>query len=247
MIEQWHEWDQIFLNIALLDRDRKSEAVASMLTQIAQPTALEHILTTFERYTESSVHVAADSYTHDNGFDKIVLFEDDTTKMKMRLHIWHPISAPEVTRVIQNVHNHRWDFASIVLLGELVQHTYRFGREDEPGDEYFHYRYYARGNKEHYEMESLGKATLIKTGTEAFCRGQLNCVSNELLHRVDVADGIAAATLIITHENVGWITNDLLSERDLGTDRLRLQSPAMTKQQIVARVDALRSLMSRQP
>jgi len=238
------KWYEKFFKLALLKRAEKAQAVASVLQEIAQPGNLRAMFDEFLHEVATSVHQNTDSYTHDNGFDKIVFFEDNETKLKMRLHVWHPLVIPGTKRVRQNVHNHRWDFASIVLLGHADQLTYRFAEKDEKGEEFFYYRYYARGSKEHYELEELGKTKLVCLGSERFEAGQLYCINNEVLHRVDIDDNLAVATLVITHENVGWVTNDLLSEKSMGFEKVRLQSPAMTKEQIVSKVTALRKLLN---
>jgi hypothetical protein len=244
MMLRGSDWYEKFFKLALLEREEKSQAVARMLQEIAQPGNLRPMFDEFLYEVTKSVHENTDSYTHDNGFDKLVLFEDNDTKMKMRLHIWHPLVIPGTKRTRQNVHNHRWDFSSIVLLGHADQLTYRFAKKGEEGEEFFHYRYYARGSKEHYDLEELGKTELVCLGSERFKAGQLYCIDNEVLHRVDIDDNLAAATLVITHENVGWVTNDLLSEKSLGFEKVRLQSPAMTKEQIVFKITALRKLLN---
>ena len=60
---------------------------------------------------------------------------------------------------------------------------------------------------------------------------------------MDIPDNLTVATLVITHENVGWVTNDLLSEKSIGFDRTTLPSPAMTKQEIIEKVEGLRNHM----
>jgi hypothetical protein len=237
------KWREKFFKLALLERGEKERGVAEALREIAEPQAITAMLDEFVTEVSASIHENSESYIHDNGYDKIVLFQDETTKMKMRLHIWHPLLVPGIRRMRQNVHNHRWDFASIVLLGCIDQATYRFSKEGEAGEEFFHYRYYARGSKEHYDLEELGKAHLVSLGSERLRAGELYCVKNEVLHRVDIPDDLAVATLVITHENVGWVTNDLLSEKSMGFEKVRLQSPAMTKEQIVFKVNELRQLL----
>jgi hypothetical protein len=231
----------MFFRLALLERGEKAAAVSQVLQEVTQPANLSTMFDEFVDEVSAGNSENPESYTHDNGFDKIVLFEDETTKMKMRLHIWDPVTTG--SRMRQNVHNHRWDFASMILLGQSDQITYRFAEDSEEGEEFFHYRYYARGIKEHYDLEELGISKLVEIRREHFEAGELYCVVNEALHRVDVDDDIAAATLVITHENVGWVTNDLLSERNLGSEKVRLQSPSMTTEDVISRVLTVRNLL----
>lgn len=235
------EWEQRFLQLALLEREEKSRAVAEELTRLIQPQNLSTMFDEFVEATRSAVHHHTDSYAHDNGFDKIVLFQDSKTRMKMRLHLWHPLVMPNTKRPRQNVHNHRWDFSSAVLVGYADNVSYRFAEPNEDGEEFFHYRYYARGSKEHYEVEERGKTKLVCAGTQRVKQGDVYSVNNEMLHRVDTPDDQLVATLIITHENVGWVTNDLLSEKGIGFERTTLPSPAMTQHEIIEKIGNLRS------
>lgn len=237
------EWEERFLKLALLERKEKAVAVTEELQRLIQPGILAAMLDEFVYGTLHSAHHHTDSYAHDNGFDKIILFQDLETRMKMRLHLWHPLAIPNAKRPRQNVHNHRWDFSSAVLIGYADNHNYRFAHPDEEGEEYFHYRYYARGSKEHYDVEGRGKTRVISVSTERVTEGSIYSVEGEVLHRVDTPDDQFVATLVITHENVGWVTNDLLSERSLGSDQATLPSPAMTRQKIVEKIENLRHQM----
>ena len=237
------QWEQKFLQLALLERQDKAKAVADELTRLIQPTNLAAMFDEFVESTRTAVHHHTDSYAHDNGFDKIVLFQDSETRMKLRLHIWHPLVIPNTKRPRQNVHNHRWDFSSAVLVGYADNVMYRFANLGEDGEEFFHYRYYARGSKEHYDLEERGKTKLVSTGVQRVAKDDVYSVDNEMLHRVDTPDDELVATLIITHENVGWVTNDLLSERSMGFDRTTLPSPAMTRQDIIEKIGNLRQSM----
>lgn len=228
-------WYDTFGRLAVLSPSEKRSAVAAALREIARPAHVREMLGEFIEDVQATPWYESDSYTHDNGFDKIVLFEDQTTKMKMRLHIWHEHVATE-PRPRQNVHNHRWDFASAVLIGSVEHVAYRFATDGETGESFYHYRYYARGSKEHYDLESLGASHLIFLERLEVHAGEVYSVDNDILHRVDVGPG-AAATLVITHENVSWVTNDLLSERHFGDGAVRLPSPAFTKHEVLAAVE----------
>lgn len=60
---------------------------------------------------ETISEVSSRSLIHANGFQKIVLGR--TPEGQLRLHYW-PAGRP--TR-LENPHNHRWDFASVILFG----------------------------------------------------------------------------------------------------------------------------------
>ena len=237
-------WEQKFLKLALLERQEKTEAIPNELAELVQPENLSSLFDEFIDSTRTSVHHHTDSYAHDNGYDKIVLFQDIETRMKMRLHMWHPLIIPNTKRQRQNVHNHRWDFTSAVLVGHADNVTYRFAASHESGEQFFHYRYFARGSKEHYVVEERGKASLLCMGSQRVNKGEIYSVGNDVLHRVDIPDYEIVVTLVITHENIGWVTNDLLSERSMGFDRTSLPSPAMSRQEIIEKIENLRQMMN---
>jgi hypothetical protein len=60
--------------------------------------------------------IAKMSYTHPNGFDKIVIPSDTTSEDTLRIHIWWPNSLVQKREVI---HSHQWNFKSKVILGTL--------------------------------------------------------------------------------------------------------------------------------
>ena len=77
--------------------------------------------------------VAARSYVHGNGFVKVVLLDEHGHKL--RLHIWFAGSACE-----ENIHDHRWSFASHVLVGTLNSEIWV---DDAQGQALPEYRYAA--------------------------------------------------------------------------------------------------------
>jgi hypothetical protein len=234
------EWEMRFLKLALLERKEKALAIAEELREIMKPVNLSAMFDEFLKGALHSAHHHTDSYAHDNGFDKIILFQDPTTKMKMRLHIWHPLALSNVRRPRQNVHNHRWDFSSGILIGNAENHVYQLAVDDEAGEPFFHYRYFARGSKEHYVLEKMGTENLVIEESRRVAAGDIYSVEAEMLHRVDTPGDELIATLVITHENIGWVTNDLLSERKLEPNQGSFSSPAMSRKQIVDKVQGLR-------
>lgn len=58
------------------------------------------------------------AYRHPNGFTKIRLAALTDNGWAIRLHVWGKKSADE------NIHSHRWNFASRILIGSLIEETY---------------------------------------------------------------------------------------------------------------------------
>ena len=121
-------------------------------------------------------------------------------------------------------HNHRWDFASLVLLGNLRELVYSVS---DHGEHYFHHRYYARGQKEHYDVDFFGEAILACTGSRELSRGDVYCTPNDILHSIEVSGNTFAATLVLTCENVKWETNDLYAPTPLAPTLDAIPSPSL--------------------
>ncbi len=66
-------------------------------------------------------YIAERSYPHPIGFDKLVLFHDEETNFKFRLHIyWRGNQRASMERL----HLHRFEMASAIITGELTNHTW---------------------------------------------------------------------------------------------------------------------------
>lgn len=66
--------------------------------------------------------IAARSYPHPIGFDKLVLEHDQETGFKLRLHVyWRGANFTDLERM----HLHRFEMASAIITGELTNHVWR--------------------------------------------------------------------------------------------------------------------------
>src|SRR6267154_2037140 len=75
--------------------------------------------------------VAARSYPHPIGFDKLVLDDDRATGFKFRLHVyWRGANFAALERL----HLHRFEMASAIVTGELTNHVWRVVRFDPAND-----------------------------------------------------------------------------------------------------------------
>jgi hypothetical protein len=89
------------------DRARHVPAITAMLCDIATSEEL-------------AAAIAGDSYWHSNGFAKLNLYRSQNPEFRLRLHIWPgPWFDRPIVAHYQNVHNHRWPFASIAVCGHL--------------------------------------------------------------------------------------------------------------------------------
>jgi hypothetical protein len=131
---------------------------------------------------------ASKSYLHGNGFYKIVLSE--TALYKLRLHVWLPGATAE-----ENLHEHRWHFASTVLTGALYSEIHA---EDVTANaqEYEEYLYLAKDGVSPPSQTYIGKTRLACLRTSVRRAGQHYAMKPNTLHRIVRTDGGLTATLM---------------------------------------------------
>lgn len=145
---------------------------------------LEHLLVDARRLSEC----AAASYLHANGFYKIVLVQK--RQYKLRLHVWLPGAAAE-----ENVHEHRWHFASTVVCGELNSEVLIEDVTDEA--HYFdEYLYSAKDGQNAASRLLVGKTKLAVLATSVRKRGDCYAMRPNALHRIVCTGGALTATLM---------------------------------------------------
>lgn len=131
--------------------------------------------------------VAAGSYSHVNGFDKISLWRWSNAA-KCRLHIWwnrFPYS--------EEIHNHRWDFASAILTGSLHSRFFSpsAGTSWTPTE--------CRTEVDHYAFEPASDPCgLIQTLEMSLSTGDSYALHHDQLHSVHTEVGRPTITAVIT-------------------------------------------------
>ena len=170
--------------------DRQLEAIRGILAGSDGLTmatkALERVVATSEYLEE----MGSSSFEHPNGFDSIPL-ELNLPNYRVRLHIWWPDS----NGVIEDVHNHAWDFGSLILCGSLRFVTFALA---DAGLPFFHYPY-RFGEHEEATSTQPQVAYLRSTLDASLAAGTYYSFSHTQLHRV-VAEGGGhpVATFVIT-------------------------------------------------
>lgn len=137
------------------------------------PSLLEQML----RSPGTLSEVAARSYTHDNGFTKIVLVRAADGTNALRLHVWIPASSDDSRG---NIHNHCWDFSSLVLSGGL---EYEEFEEDDDGVIAAKHCLYDPSNDFEYALRALGTKKLRRIKAGIHKAGETYYLPAEKLHR----------------------------------------------------------------
>ncbi|MFI5557879.1 hypothetical protein ACIA2T_01255 [Amycolatopsis japonica] len=127
--------------------------------------------------------VAARSYYHANNFLKVVLMGGEGDTWKLRLHVWHP--QPEGTVLkMEDVHSHRWDFTTAIVLGTYNAREFSVG----PGDEYHHYKYLPVGEGRSFSLVSHGPERLCRVFDATLPTGTVYHLNHRVLHSISKAD-----------------------------------------------------------
>ncbi len=201
--------------------------------------------------------IAAKSYPHPIGFDKLVLDDDRATGFKFRLHVyWRGANFAALERL----HLHRFEMASAVVTGELTNHVWRVAdyrpanthlpalavRADGDGGErktfvaYSGYRRDAAGN---LRKTHLGECVLEKGPAETFTSGDASAQVLEDAHFVETnaetgfANGDFCSTVYVhgpsLTDGAGRTLPVLFEERRLAADDQLIQTiPAMTPEDL---------------
>jgi hypothetical protein len=134
--------------------------------------------------------IAQRSYWHNNGFAKLILHKNDLGYC-IRLHAWLDFAA--VVERAGNVHNHRWDFASVNLSGAgLVSRNFLPGAT---GERYHAFSYDRRATN--FIFRPLGTVELGDQGESVVERGEVYICRTDQLHIVRPMPGPQMFTLVV--------------------------------------------------
>jgi hypothetical protein len=171
------------------DEELRSPPELEELTRWPGMAALVRNILSDEDWLEA---VAGASFRHVLGFDKFVLVSARPAG-QMRVHVWWP----DETRVREDVHNHRFDFVSFVLVGQMRTRLYR------PSDEGLPHQRFQESALPTEHRWTLSEAGQKRLGTELvadFGAGTCYRLGTEALHRVEARAGLVV-TLVFELES----------------------------------------------
>jgi fructose-1,6-bisphosphatase/inositol monophosphatase family enzyme len=152
--------------------------------------------------------IAARSYPHPIGFDKLVLFHDKATGFKFRLHIYWRSPQDVKTELI---HLHKFEMASSPVTGELDNNLYRVLAVEGPRSipvqphsggatqTFWAYTGYERDADGSLHKRFMGKVELEDLGRTTFVPGQT------------YAQGVRDGHYVATNAETGYVNNDVCS------------------------------------
>jgi hypothetical protein len=130
---------------------------------------------------------AQSSESHPLGFDKFVLVASPL--YEVRIHIWWPDAA----QGRGDIHNHRFSFASAVIVGAIQVSSYRTGRSGVTMTRLAE----SRVESNVYEYNPVGSVHVERATTLALSGGSSYYMDSSELHRVKIVGSGITATLFI--------------------------------------------------
>ena len=184
--------------------------IADILSASCNIQEVSHLLADIIQSPELLECIAARSYWHGNGFLKVVLLDHG---YKLRLHIWFQGSACE-----ENIHSHRWGFASHILTGALKSELWTDAANDEAdtitATEYcYTAEHKVKAKSIKASKQALGQARLVKQQDITQHAGSSYIMTEGQLHRINHPGQALVATIICTAPTT-TLTNRLFPTTD---------------------------------
>jgi hypothetical protein len=181
--------------------------------------------------------VVARSYVHANGFDKIPLITSSHPEYKLVLHIWQGREKQQDVP-IEDIHNHRWDFTSLILTGGLIWEQYEHSSSDSLL--YAEYQYASPGNGFEYSLRPIGQTSLECSFRAWLPAGTAYALSHRVLHRVRPAPSCMTATIILQGRTVQEITTVCRSNQSTDTGKvLDVRLTRLNEADVIARITSV--------
>ena len=168
--------------------DGESEGLLGALSMISSPANFRSLLTHIIGDRAQLTAVASRSVRHPNGFTKIVLLSRPL--YSLRLHVWR--SGPGSGQ--EDIHNHRWDFSTILLAGSYCHQEFRPVGD---GEKFFAYTYRPAGSLGSYSLDPIGVRPLRRVFSAHLSQGSRYTMSSEVLHRVVPDPGEPVVSLVL--------------------------------------------------
>lgn len=186
-----------------------------LIREIAVPDGIHSLLASVLRDGSYLAEVAAASYMHNNGFNKIVLATGAGGEYKLRLHLWRPHREPHS----EHIHNHRWMFSSIVLAGEMQMEFFELASDHSGGPQLERHRYSRSLGSSRFGTQFVDRVKIRSTFAGTLGSGASYWLRGNVFHRITVPREDLAATLVLQTAALGpdceVLTNDPLGKESV--------------------------------
>lgn len=209
------------------------------LTDVLSPDSMRAIAQEVLHDDAALAAVAARSYTHSNGFDKITLISSRHPEFKLRLHAWWVTDRED--RNTEFIHNHRWHFRSSMLCGRAHLEMYE---ERTGGAPVYRHEYEPRDNGlETYGLRVAGPSALAPGLMLTLTPGCTYAMGPDLLHRVIPAGDCVSLTAVVrwaTTRPTAWVFADAPIQ-----DASMLRVPSFTHDELKSKLENVVATLDR--
>jgi hypothetical protein len=174
-------------------RHRTNEDNLALLRLLGQKQNFTFLLNQIRCDSILMKSVADRSYTHFNYFDKIVLIDSPENGYRLTLHIWWPpFTEGELNE--DRIHNHRFDFWSVIITGKLKSQFYC---EASNGKKYYKSVYIPIEKQPRSSMQYIGETELVKTNYSELNPGDSYFLTYTSIHKVVLPKDQVTSTLVL--------------------------------------------------
>lgn len=168
--------------------------------------------------------IATRSYRHANGFTKLVLSDSDTGRL--RLHVWEPDARAE-----ENIHEHRWHFASVVLTGSINSEIWADSFDfDAPTFSEFIYQVGKRGAA----RRPVGRSRVACLRKVVRAAGDAYFMLPGVMHRITETCGLTSTLVFTTAPSRSW--NRMLAREGVVPD---VRRRALRPREVIRLIDLI--------
>lgn len=182
----------------LLYNEQVLPAINQVLSRPANTALLLRCVLSKQAAFES---VRKSSYCHENGFHKIVLLQGKHFKLRLH-HFGATDKAP-----MENIHDHRWPFASSILKGDLHMDLFELSDSCEEEELLLYHVYHSDKSSGAYQANLQGVANLKRVQRVCFPEGATYLLMPDALHRIVNDKQQESITLILTGKPVSATCN----------------------------------------
>lgn len=170
----------------------KTDVLVMINKILSRPEILNRLISVVMKNDSLWKKALKNSYRHENGFHKIVLLSGKNFKLRIH-HFGATAKIP-----MENIHDHRWPFASTILSGELKMDIFQRTDKETSTEELHHFIYKSDKTNGNYHTDYLGLSYLEKIQERVYYPGDSYLMRTDELHRIKNQDGDESITLILT-------------------------------------------------
>ena len=220
---------EIKLN-SLFEKEYDKLTIINLLDEIGGEEQLKYLLNSILSDEEKINTCSSQSEFHRLGFDKICLLSNP--KYQLRLHIWRPQKKFKT----EGIHNHKFNFVSRIIEGQLQHTLYERCNNEDPNSIFLHE--YIFNPKENFKasdtFEYKGISPIKMINDEVYPKNTIYNLHHESFHNAIPTDNnVLTATLFLRTSNIK--SSDTIFERIpfVETDKPNITfTPADYKEQV---------------